>query len=221
MAGSELKKDSSNAPWVRGVCKVITKNPQKEGANYGTGFLLKFSDTKNSPVRGFLTCYHVATCDDITLEEPNKINLYFQSLDQTSNLTEIQKPGCGPILNQNTDFYFMMLSNEFCEEMVNKHGVQFIESTESITDDPIRVPQHPGGKERHIATATIDPNWKVEKKQNWHRASTERGSSGSPLLQKQGDEMRVIGINRGYDPNRELNGAVSIYGIINQIKSKI
>ena len=216
---SELKPDSSDEPWVRGVCKVITKNEEGRGL-CGTGFLLKFEDSQKRTVYGLLTCHHVATYDFFTRVEPNQISLDFQSLKKTYKLSEIQKEKCEPIFNQEMDFYFVILSDTFCEEMINNFKVQFIGAADSIKKEPIIVPQHPDGKERHIASATIDQSWDEKSGKNWHKVSTKTGSSGAPLLQKYGGEMRVIGINRGYDRNHELNGAISIGGIVNQIKLK-
>ena len=217
---SELTPDSSDEPWVKGVCKVITKNEEGKDLS-GTGFLFKFEDSQKRPVRGLLTCHHVATYDFFTRVEPNQISLDFQSLKKTCKLSEIQKGNYAPIFNREIDFYFAVLSDTFCEEMINNFNLQFIEPADSIKEERIIVPQHPDGKERRIASATIDASWDVKSATNWHKASTKRGSSGAPLLQKYGNEMRVIGINRGYDGENKLNGAITISGIITYINSKL
>ena len=217
MPGSDLIPHTNDEPWVRGVCKVITKNLEGNVKMLGTGFLFQVLNSHEGTVRGFLTCYHVATCDYVTRVEQNQITLDFQLLKQNHVLSTIQKENYKPIFNKQSDFYFMALSDKFCDELINKYGVQFISEAEPVNEELIFAPQHPEGKELHNASASVDSSWNVKRLQNWHNVSTEEGISGAPLLQQHGDEMRVIGINRGYHKREKVNLAITIDTIVQTI----
>ena len=72
--------------------------------------------------------------------------------------------------------------------------------------------QYPGGKYLSISEG------KISKKEDfifYHNASTQKGSSGSPIFLK--DEKRVIGIHQGFSLDEYLNIGIFIIGLIQDI----
>ena len=72
--------------------------------------------------------------------------------------------------------------------------------------------QYPGGKYLSISEG------KISKKEDlifYHNASTQKGSSGSPIFLK--DEKGVIGIHKGFSLDENLNVGIFIIGLIQDI----
>ena len=218
---SALETDTEDEEWFRGVCKVIVKDAQGKDKSYGTGFLLKFAYEQKGMISGFLTCQHVVNIGkyQTKLADTSQIYLYFHSLSETETLSKIQKTGKDPI--SGCDFYFAILTDEFCNKMTSQCRVHFIEPADHTVGEAIFVPQHAEGKnERQVAKGEFDRRYAAEPVAP-HTASTLGGSSGAPLLQFIDNEMKVIGINRGSLPGTFMNLASTISPIVNHIKGKL
>ena len=70
-------------------------------------------------------------------------------------------------------------------------------------NEVIHIPQHPGGKSKQISFSTI---YKITDTEVFYKADTSSGSSGSPVLYCQSNEMYVLALHK--------SGGVTLDGIL-------
>ena len=215
IAGSEFKQ--SKDPKYNGVCQVRVAGAEGgRDKSSGTGFLCKMNGRC-----GLLTCYHVLMdmCRESSEEsEMSRITLKFPSIDVETRLTGILKANIAPIKDVFWDIYFAEISDEFKSIMEAKQVIFFETATSLDKTAMIWIPQFVAGKNYLQLTSGMFHS--VSGLESiLHKASTDTGSAGAPLLQLTGNELHVIGMHKGSSP-RGINMAIHISRILQTIQTK-
>lgn len=84
-------------------------------------------------------------------------------------------------------------------------------------DTGVTILQHPGGRPREVAVHGTLVDRPLEDKWLRHCVTTERGSSGSPIVD---DQFRLLGIHRGATRER-ANKGVFIGAVLTELKSMV
>ena len=186
------------------------------GNKFGTGFLFKF----NIDLETFyclLSNEHVLT-NDIILNNM-RIYIYYDSEYRVANIT----------LNKNERYIRSFIDMDLditVVEILEKDNISkeyylfnYLLDTINYNDlikNNIYIPQYAKGKELVNAKGIIT---EINKYQFTHLASTEPGSSGSPIFLD--NSVDVIGIHKGSNKDKTENYGDFIKPIINVIKSDI
>ena len=159
-----------------------------------------------------LTCNHVLTENLIK----NNSIITFKHQDTIKNLTINEKRfvctnedldyTCIQILNEdNLDDYFKIDTN------INQ------DPKEIYKNELFAIYQCPEGNDVSLSEGKIE-----EFKSNgviWHNISTYGGSSGGPLILSK--NLNVVGIHRGGNSTKELNNAIFIKNVLDDINQKL
>ena len=175
--GSRIVRDSD---LKRSVCNVKTYNP-------GTGFFIEFQ----KPIKGLMTNNHVLNEKFIKNEE--SFEIYIENNNQKEKYKIKIKNDKFIFTSKLIDVTFIQLSDDEIEQI----NPFFLEPghSECYKNQPIFIYQYPknNSNEQQLEKALgeiID----IDGFNCYHSVSTEHGSSGSPLLNK---ESKVIGIHKG------------------------
>lgn len=232
MAGSDLisSKEQPHDLQAKGVCKIIL--PENKGS--GTGFLSQFrlSSCDNQLMHGLFTNNHVLGEDDI--QDGSTFELEFHLDDPRDHSGEhSSRTKIIPVkvneLHQLFRFTCPMLDAtfiEFNQYMIDKIrrmtptdlSVEYLnivdetEYNELHESDDLKVIGHPiegcdGGKAIARGGMICIKGFNI-----LHKASTNRGSSGSPLL----SDGKVVGLHKA--GREEHNIAVSIISVVRAIE---
>ena len=189
--GSDLIEET----WLNGACKITVENPPGQLLDQGSGFLFRFQSRQNVEVFGLLTCYHVvqrALHDNQPIPDPQWIYIQFKAdLGYRDMLQNIQLQNVPPIFSVGRDVYFQEVSITFRNDMVARN-INFFQELNRYLDQQVWIPQYPLNGDRHLATASVQHQMWFNRR---HRVSTQRGSSGSPLLQLDNGELKAIGMH--------------------------
>ena len=211
--GDNLKIDDEKmeqliAKGIKATCKIMLRN------NNGSGFFCKI-DNNGKKIKVLLTSNHVLNKE--SLKKGNEIKISYQDNIKMIKITderfyrisesEILDYTCIQILDKDNieDFY----------EIYNKNDNNFY-------NEDIAIPQYPKGGALVVKAGRFV---KMNNYTIYHSVSTDKGSSGSPIILLL-REFKVIGIHKGYSDFLNLNKGIYIKNIIedinkNEIISKI
>ena len=188
-------------PYVsKSFCKVTCQGV------FGSGFLIKLYKN-DEDFFCLMTCGHVVEIDKI--EQGKKVSFYYDSI--AARLKEIE---LNPnerfiinfsVLNENIDVTVIEIlpKDNISPEFFLSPNINYINNFDDLKKQKIAILQYPGGKLAQ-AYGKIKDIFK-RKFQFAHTASTEKGSSGSPVFLK--DTIEVIGIHKsGVEDNSENYG---------------
>ena len=190
------------------ICKIkIDKNKKK----FGTGFFMSISDN----LKFMITNFHVInpTIDEKieiqiynektwTLNKKNRIIKY---LGRPKDITAIE-------IKENDDIYKDIEFLDY-DPLYEKKGYEIYQSVDVFS------PQFPLGKDASFGSGTI---FNINGPYFDHDISTDKGSSGSPIILLNGNinVILVIGIHKDADIKQRINGGTFIGEIINEINGK-
>ena len=187
---------------INATCKLITGK--------GTGFFCEL-ELQNYTMKVLLTCNHVLTEDLIK----NNSTITFKHQDTIKNLNINEKRFV--CTHEELDYTCIQILNED-----NLHDYFKIDT--NINQDPkeiynnelFAIYQCPEGNDVSLSEGKIE-----EFKSDgviWHNISTDKGSSGGPLILSK--NLKVVGIHRGELKN-ELNKAIFINNVLDDINQKV
>ena len=196
------------------VCKIIVSD------HIGTGFFIKLYK-ENKPLFVLMTNEHVIENDMI--EKKEKLLIYYNNQNNSLNIT----------LNKNERFiqtYTKKLGID-CTivEILDKDKINQkyflhpnlnhnISNYKELTNRIISVVQFPGGTNLSYSEGKLT-NFTIEKKKYefTHKASTQKGSSGSPIFLANNTD--VIGIHKSGNNEEKENYGDFIFPIINLLNN--
>lgn len=177
----------------KSICLIETehKTNNKNEKEIGTGFLIKLSfPSIKKPFYGIITNNHVLDSDFI--KNNKKFKIYFpeddsESIEDRSSYIIKCDEDCFVFTSELIDVTFIQLH----EGYVNNPEFEFFNPYNGVFDeeDPIYIFQYPNGKLSFADGFIV----KSSSFNYFHNASTDEGSSGSPILNK---NMEVIGIHK-------------------------
>ena len=165
--------------------KCICKIKMKE--EFGTGFFCKFPNKKET-LKVFMTNYHVL--NEKSLEENKKLNLLLNDEKEILKIDlEIKRK---TYFNKDYDITIIELKDEDrIEDYLELDDNLFQDDAEIIyVDKSIYILQYPNGQNACVSYGLL---FNIDEYNISHRCSTEKGSSGSPILNLQNN--KVIGIH--------------------------
>ena len=218
--GSMLRPEKDKYNLYKSIVQIKIENKQNE-VSYGSGFFIRFMKN-NKPFYCLMTNEHVIDKDMINNEE--KFQIIYDNQSKSLNIELNRKER----LIQN--FKGLLNIDATIVEIIEKDNINkayfllpdldYKDGYEKFIGKKIEIPQFPGGRELHVAEGEIKRiNLSNNKYQLVHLVSTERGSSGSPIILK--GKKCVLGIHRAGNEVREQNYGDfigPINDIINQIK---
>ena len=164
------------------ICKI------KMNGEFGTGFFYKIPYKKET-LKVFMTNYHVL--DEKSFEENQNLNLLLNDEKEILKLDlEIERK---TYLNKDYDITIIELKDE---DKINNYleldDNLFQDNSEIIyKDKSIYILQYPNGQNACVSFGLL---FNIDEYNIFHRCSTEKGSSGSPILNLQNN--KVIGIHK-------------------------
>ena len=186
---------------INATCKLVT--------GQGTGFFCELQ-LQNYTMKVLLTCNHVLTENLIK----NNSTIIFKHQDTIKNLKiNAKRFVC---TNEELDYTCIQILNE--DKLSD-----YFEIDTNIKKNPneiyynelFAIYQCPEGNDVSLSEGKIE-----EFKSNgiiWHNISTDKGSSGGPLILSK--NLKVVGIHRGELKN-ELNKAIFINNVLDDINQK-
>ena len=176
----------------KSICKIII-NKESKGIGYGTGFLCEIGEYNK---KCLITAYHVLGED---LKIGNEIKITFNDNEKSEIIkTDSERE---IYANKNEDIIIMEILDSDnlknyhtleIEENINNNNIDFYNE---YNNKPIYILHYPNG---NFSTFSSNNIVDIDKNNNiYHLCSTEGGSSGAPILNL--DNLKVIGIHRGYD----------------------
>ena len=116
----------------------------------------------------------------------------------------------------------MGISQQDVNELREKHGVAPMKLDQTRlaveTEEVIHIPQHPDGREKRISYSTV---CKVTVSEVFYKADTSFGSSGSPVLYSQNNDMYVLALHKDggveLSNGRQANRGILISAILDHI----
>ena len=185
------------------ACKLITGK--------GTGFFCELQ-LKNNTMKVLLTCNHVLK--ENLIKNNSKITLKHQNTIKEIEINEKRfvctneelDYTCIEILNEdNFNDYFQI------EKNINNN------LNEIYNNELFAIYQCPEGNDLSLSEGKIE-----EFKSDgliWHNISTDKGSSGGPLILSK--NLNVVGIHRGRPEKKALYNAIFIKNVLDDINQKL
>ena len=194
---------------MKSICKISIKT--KKGIFYGTGFFLKYSDSK----KYLMTNYHIINPNleneniETEIHNENKMKLKFNNrftkyLDKPKDIAIIE-------IKESDEIYKDI---EFLDYDLNyKKGYSIYKGIDIFSVE------HPYGDDASSASGIIVNIYDYEFK---HNISTDNGSSGCPiiLLNNNINSIQVIGIHKEGIYKKKLNGGTFIGRILDEELNK-
>ena len=186
---------------IDATCKLITGK--------GTGFFCEL-ELQNYTMKVLLTCNHVLTENLIK----NNSTITFQHQETIKNLTINEKRFV--CTNEELDYTCIEILYEDKISDYFKIDTNIKKNPNEIyNNDLFAISQCPEGTDVSLSEGKIE-----EFKSDgviWHNISTDKGSSGGPLILSK--NLSVVGIHRGELKN-ELNKAIFINNVLDDINQK-
>jgi len=213
MDGSEMYSiDSCLFEVCHSICKILYRTDK--GINKGTGFLIKFYK-EDEPLFSLMTNEHVITKE--VIDRKVEIQVYYHN----------EKKRIKIILNENERFiknFKDMGIDCTIIEILTKDGVEedyfllpnidyYDKNYNDIKNKKIYIVQFPFGKNMTYSKGKII---NINNYEFTHNASTEFGSSGSPVFLEQ--STKVIGIHKQTDINKSNNFGDFIFPVVNELE---
>ena len=185
---------------TKSICKISVQNV------FGSGFLIKLYKN-GEDFFCLMTCGHVITKDII--EQGRNISFYYDSIAARLKEIELNQKERFiinfSVFNANIDVTVIEIlpEDKISSEFFLSPNLNYINDIDDLEKRDIIILQYPGGKLAQ-ASGKIEDIYKKDY-QFSHSASTEKGSSGSPVFLK--DSIEVIGIHKsGVSDNSENYG---------------
>ena len=174
----------------------------------GSGFFVELPiPSEENPMSGLMTNNHVL--DSKCIQPGNTISIRLNEYKKEFVLNEKDFIFTSELI----DVTFIQLSNEIIDDIILNCPIHFLypRFDNHKKGNLIYILQYPN-KEFSYAKGRIQS---ITGFNYFHTASTERGSSGSPLLDR---EMGIIGIHKAGSESKKLNIATNINVIIYAIR---
>ena len=101
------------------------------------------------------------------------------------------------MFKQELDYTFVGISPQDVNELREKHNVIPVRLNKTRlavdVDDVIHIPQHPQGRQKRISFSTV---CLINESEVFYKADTSFGSSGSPVLYSQSNDMHVLALHK-------------------------
>jgi len=214
--GGPIHKTEINKLFIKGMqsmCKILVKKGNYSGN--GTGFFCKIRHPNINLGTVLLTNNHVLDSD--FLKEGNIIEYEYNS-NIIKNLT----------LTKERRFYTNKELDYTCIEIFESDNIaNFFEIDENIINEDytalknseIFILQYPKGDEISFSQGQI---LSINEKIIIHSASTEEGSSGSPIILRNNQyNYKIMGVHFGGNKDRNQNYASPLSQIIYDLKTKV
>ena len=193
----------------KSICKIIIKD--KEKMNFGTGFFMKVDDSKKYLITNHHNISEEIINKDINLELHNhkivQLNL------NNHNIRYFKDPKDITIIEftKKDELYKEIELLEY--DLNYKYGYHIYKNADVFTIG------YPSGKDASCSSGKII---NIEDFEFYHSISTEKGSSGSPiiLLNSNTNITQVIGIHKYADHSKNLNCGTFIAEIFNMKNNK-
>ena len=187
------------------VCKISTDNIE------GTGFLIKLK-RNNNLLFCLMTNEHVLKREMV--ENKETINVKYDCETKEVNIQlDSTKRIIRDFININED---IMIVEILPKDNIEAH--YFLEPElnhiQKLKNNPIYIPQYPGGSKFSYSTGLIK---EINDKEITHNATTIVGASGSPIFLE--NSIKVIGIHKQGNKNKEENYGNFIYPIIQELQN--
>ena len=212
--GSEINKIDNSIYNLYKVCKSVCKI--RISNRTGSGFLIKLF-RENNPFYCLITNEHVIKKDEI--DSNKKIEIYF---DNQSEIREIE-------LNKDKRFirdYLYMNIDAIVIEIIKEDNInenyfllpnlEYINGYNIFINKGIYIPQYPNGEDLSFSKGIINS---INNYEFSHLASTQQGSSGSPIFIL--NTTKVIGINKQSKKDKSENYGNFIGPIIESLKKNL
>ena len=196
---------------AKGTVKIELSNDK----GLASGFFLQLK-RNNKNFYCLMTNAHVVNEDMIKNKEKIKIKYDIEEKELNLELNEEERI----IINCYEGFGYDISIIEIIPKDEIKDKTYFLEPNTADCDDfiekEIQIIQFPDGKRLSLSKAKITGKLKTYDYMFFHEASTEKGSSGSPIVLKNDD--RVLGIHKGAIEGKEKNIGIFIKTIIESLK---
>ena len=195
---------------MNSICKITIK--KEGGIIYGTGFFMNISDSQQYLITNFHIINPSVINEDIEIEiwnhkkmHLNIINRDIKYIKKPKDITVIEIKKTDPIFN---DVYIL----DYDTTYINK-GYKIYKNTDIFSIE------HPYGDDASCASGTVV---EIDDYEFDHNVSTDNGSSGCPilLLNNNINLVKVIGIHKNADTEKNINGGTFIGEIFKEIKIK-
>ena len=211
MNGSDIVKIDKNLYTVcKSVCKIITSNKMS------SGFLIKLY-VENNPFYCLMTCEHDIKKEAIELKE--KIEIYYDN-EKERNEIELNKNKryIQNYLYLNIDVIIIEIIKEdnINEDYFLLPNLEYINGYNIFINKGIYIPQYPNGEDLSFSKGIINS---INNYEFSHLASTQQGSSGSPIFIL--NTTKVIGINKQSKKDKSENYGNFIGPIIESLKKNL
>ena len=196
---------------AKGTVKIELSNDK----GVASGFFLQLK-RNNKNFYCLMTNAHVVTEDMIKNKEKIKIKYDIEEKELNLELNEEERI----IINCYEGFGYDISIIEIIPKDEIKDKTYFLEPNTADCDDfiekEIQIIQFPDGKRLSLSKQKITGKHKTYDYMFFHEASTEKGSSGSPIVLKNDD--RVLGIHKGAIEGKEKNIGIFIGDIVESLK---
>ena len=195
---------------AKGTVKIELSNDK----GVASGFFLQLK-RNNKNFYCLMTNAHVVKEDMIKNKEKIKIKYDIEEKELNLELNEEER-----IIICYEGFGYDISIIEIIPKDEIKDKTYFLEPNtanyDNFIEKEIQIIQFPDGERLSISKAKITGKLKTYDDMFFHEASTEKGSSGSPIVLKNDD--RVLGIHKGAIEGKEKNIGIFIKTIIESLK---
>ena len=195
---------------AKGTVKIELSNDK----GLASGFFLQLK-RNNKNFYCLMTNAHVVNEDMIKNKEKIKIKYDIEEKELNLELNEEER-----IINCLKDFGYDISIIEIIPKDEIKDKTYFLEPNtddyNNFIEKEIQIIQFPEGNRLSLSKGKITGKLKTHDDMFFHEASTEYGSSGSPIVLKNDD--RVLGIHKGAIEGKEKNIGIFIGDIVESLK---
>ena len=195
---------------AKGTVKIELSNDK----GLASGFFLQLK-RNNKNFYCLMTNAHVVNEDMIKNKEKIKIKYDIEGKELNLELNEEER-----IINCYKGFTYDISIIEIIPKDEIKDKTYFLEPNtddyNNFIEKEIQIIQFPDAKRLSLSKAKITGKLKTYDYMFFHEASTEKGSSGSPIVLKNDD--RVLGIHKGAIEGKKKNVGIFIRDIIESFK---
>lgn len=210
----EKEKNCDNQPISLNRFRTISKRASKGvcivkvgDEKVGTGFLTQYIKDKEK-IYGFVTCYHV-----LHGRKKYMTTLLFPDSEKRITIDILDKLQIERDDKDDLDFVFYQIDIWTVAEWQHQ-GLVFVECVMPVSNmfPVVFVLQHPGASSNVKFHQGSIKSWDMNGNAFIHSVSTDKGSSGSPVLNYEG---KVIGVHRGALKHGEGNYGTTLWALLN------